>query len=156
MAIKFHRSPTEDKRKPISALKRQVDRKLCCQLEGCDEPLSMFTGPGGNRLCRRHQLEQTCYGGLGRVDRPHTFHRKWICDDCGFNPLEDHPTVRAIENEAERYRVARSLMHGDHQIRKSDGGSDAEDNIRCLCIVCHHVKTILNEDYLPGVLTDRQ
>lgn len=153
MAIRFHRSADSDKRKTLAQLKEQDEKDLRCQLDGCDEPLSMFTGPGSNRLCRRHQLEQTCYGGLGRVDRPHTFHRKWECDNCKFNPLE-HPMVLAIENEALRYRAARSLMHGDHQIRKSDGGSDAEDNILCLCIVCHHIKTILNEDYLPGIRTE--
>jgi len=156
MARKFHCSERSDRYKTASALKKQIEQDLRCRLDGCNEPLSMFTGPGGNRLCRRHQLEQTCYGGLGRIDRPHTFFRRWVCDDCGFNPLEDHPTVRAIENEAERYRVARSLLHGDHQIRKSDGGSDTEENIRCLCIVCHHIKTILNEDYLPGYRTNRQ
>jgi 5-methylcytosine-specific restriction endonuclease McrA len=47
-------------------------------------------------------------------------------------------------------RVARTLMHGDHQIRAADGGEDTEENVNGICVVCHAIKTVINEDYKPG------
>jgi 5-methylcytosine-specific restriction endonuclease McrA len=87
------------------------------------------------------------YGGMGRIDRIHTFHRDWVCDECGYNALED-PRLADITDEMTKRRVARVLMHGDHQNRQADGGDNSKANIRSLCFVCHAKKTILNEDYL--------
>ena len=85
---------------------------------------------------------------MGRADRPHTFHRKWECSDCGYQPLED-PRLADITDEMQKRRVARILMHGDHNTtRKADGGDDSADNIRSQCVVCHAKKTVLNKDYL--------
>ena len=104
-------------------------------------------GPGSEVLCREHQLKQREYGGMGRIDRPHTFHRDWICSECGYNVLED-PRLADIEDEMTKRRVGRVLMHGDHHgERRADGGDDSAENIKCLCVVCHAKKTILNEDY---------
>ena len=83
---------------------------------------------------------------MGRVDRPHTFHRKFECDDCGYKPLED-PRLESIPDEYIKRQVARVLMHGDHNIRQADGGDDSAENISSLCYVCHAKKTILEEDY---------
>jgi hypothetical protein len=84
---------------------------------------------------------------MGRIDRPHTFHRDWICSECGYNVLED-PRLADIEDEMTKRRVGRVLMHGDHHgERRADGGDDSAENIKCLCVVCHARKTILNEDY---------
>jgi hypothetical protein len=86
------------------------------------------------------------YGGMGRIDRPHTFHRKWVCSGCGYNALED-PRLADIEDEMIKRRVARVLMHGDHHQRQADGGTNSKENVRSLCYVCHAKKTILNEDW---------
>jgi hypothetical protein len=117
-----------------------------CSIPGCGQPLTHMLGPGSESLCRDHQLEQREYGGMGRMDRPHTFHRKWVCEDCGYNPLED-PRLADIEDEMVRRRVGRILIHGDHQHRQADGGDDTAENIRSVCYVCHAKKTILSEDY---------
>lgn len=82
------------------------------------------------------------------MDRPYTFHRDWVCSECGYNSLED-PRIASIEDETERLRVARTVMHGDHNgERKADGGDDSAENVKCLCFVCHAKKTIKNKDYL--------
>jgi hypothetical protein len=111
-------------------------------------------GPGSGVLCREHQLQQREYGGMGRIDRPHTFYRKWTCSCCGYNPLED-ARLADVEDEMVKRRIGRVLMHGDHIERQSDGGADTEENIQSLCYVCHAKKTVINEDYKkPGLRVD--
>jgi 5-methylcytosine-specific restriction endonuclease McrA len=44
----------------------------------------------------------------------------------------------------------RGVMHGDHIIRKSDGGADTAENINSLCCRCHMIKTYKEKDYLKG------
>jgi 5-methylcytosine-specific restriction endonuclease McrA len=133
-----------DQPKSLSQLKKEQGK--VCSVPGCGKPLTHMQGPGSGVLCRDHQVQQREYGGLGRYDRPHTFHRKWVCDECGTNVLED-PRLADIEDEIVKRRVARILMHGDHQERQADGGDDTAANIRSLCYVCHAKKTVLNEDY---------
>jgi 5-methylcytosine-specific restriction endonuclease McrA len=133
-----------DQPKSLSQLKKEQGK--VCSVPGCGKPLTHMQGPGSGVLCRDHQVQQRDYGGLGRYDRPHTFHRKWVCDECGTNVLED-PRLADIEDEIVKRRVARILMHGDHQERQADGGDDTAANIRSLCYVCHAKKTVLNEDY---------
>jgi hypothetical protein len=133
-----------DQPKSLSQLKKEQGK--VCSVPGCGKPLTHMQGPGSGVLCRDHQIQQREYGGLGRYDRPHTFHRKWVCDECGTNVLED-PRLADIEDEIVKRRVARILMHGDHQERQADGGDDTAANIRSLCYVCHAKKTVLNEDY---------
>jgi 5-methylcytosine-specific restriction endonuclease McrA len=43
-------------------------------------------------------------------------------------------------------------MHGDHIIRKSDGGADSAENIQALCLRCHAIKTIREKDFRKGSL----
>jgi hypothetical protein len=134
-----------DKIKSPSQLTSDMSKQ--CSLPGCDNPLTHMEGPGSEVLCREHQLKQREYGGMGRIDRPHTFHRDWVCSECGYNVLED-PRLADIEDEMTKRRVGRVLMHGDHHgERRADGGDDSAENIKCLCVVCHAKKTILNEDY---------
>lgn len=132
---------------PKSQEELRKDLGKTCSIPGCNNPLTHMQGPGSKVLCREHQLQQREYGGMGRIDRPHTFHRRWVCDCCGTNVLED-PRLADIEDEMTRRRVARVLMHGDHNgVRRADGGDDSADNVSSLCYVCHAKKTILNEDY---------
>lgn len=121
-----------------------------CMLEDCDLPVSHMEGPGSNVLCRIHQMQQREYGGVGRIDRPWTFYRKWHCDECGYAPLEDS-RFADITDETVLRRIARTLIHADHHhTRKADGGNDTQENIKSLCFACHAKKTILNEDYLKN------
>ena len=133
-----------DQTKSLAQLKKEQGKT--CSIPGCGKPLTHMQGPGSEVLCRDHQIQQREYGGMGRIDRPHTFHRKWTCSCCGYNPLED-PRLEDIEDEMVKRRIGRILMHGDHIERQSDGGLDTEDNIDSLCYVCHAKKTVLNEDY---------
>ena len=139
------RDPQYDKLKNPAQLKKDLEKT--CKV--CGDPVSHFEGPGSDVLCRKHQIMQREYGGMGRIDRPHTFHRAWVCSECGYDVLADE-RLADIEDEMIKRRVARVLMHGDHQERRADGGSDAEHNVSALCVVCHAKKTILNEDYRKG------
>jgi 5-methylcytosine-specific restriction endonuclease McrA len=123
------------------------DEGKICAVPGCGSELTQMQGPGQDVLCREHQLMQREYGGMGRIDRLHTFHRSWICSECGYNSLEDS-RLKDIADEMIKRRVARVLMHGDHnETRRADGGDDSAANVKCLCFVCHAKKTIINEDY---------
>jgi len=141
-----------DKRKSRGVLKEQITSGKCCQLEDCTNPLTHYEGPGSDSYCREHQLLLAEYGeGLGKADRPHTFYRGWVCVKCKYDPRED-PQFDDIEDPFHKLRCMRGVMHGDHLIRKSDGGSDTKDNIQTLCCRCHMIKTYKEKDYLKGKL----
>lgn len=145
------RNPNQDKFKSAGVLKEQIRLDCRCKLIDCDQPLTVLDGPGSDSYCREHQLLLAEYGeGLGRADRPHTFYRNWTCQGCGYDPREDEKRFGDIEDPFERLRAMRGVMHGDHQIRKSDGGTDAADNIRTLCVLCHMAKTYKEKDYRRG------
>ena len=141
------RDPNKDKMKSPAVLKEQYRRTTVCMLEDCDNPISIFDGPGGNILCREHQLECVEYGGMGKPTRPHTFYRGWECNTCGYDPRED-PSIQEIEDPYHQVRVARGVMHGDHIHLKSKGGSNTADNINTLCCRCHMIKSYKEKDYL--------
>jgi 5-methylcytosine-specific restriction endonuclease McrA len=147
--IEKFRDPIHDDWKSITERKQIFEEKRLCTLEDCQNLLTEFKGPGQEVLCREHQVEQREYGGFGRIDRPHTFHRGFVCDECGQDARE-LPAIKAIQDEVVKMRAIRSIMHGDHKQLKSEGGSDAEKNIRLLCITCHNVKTQVEQDYLGG------
>ena len=139
------RDPKKDKLKSNAVLKEQLNKK--CMLEDCDNTISIYDGPGSNTLCREHQLECVEYGGMGKPERPWTFYRTMECAKCGYNPTED-PQFEEIEDEYHRLRVMRAIMHGDHIHLKSQGGSNAKENIRSLCVLCHMAKSYIDKDYL--------
>ena len=139
-----------DSKKSIESIKKQIKNKLICSLDGCKKPISMYEGAGSDSLCRSHQLDQREYGGVGRIDRPYTFHRRLVCDMCGLDPAE---YIRKIEpslekSDAVRFsRAVRSLIVGDHIIRKADGGKDTADNIQSLCQNCNVIKGVMHDDW---------
>lgn len=147
------RDPSKDKLKSQSILKEQIKSNLICCIDGCSESISMFEGPGSDLLCREHQLKLVEYGGAGKIDRLHTLHRKWVCDDCGVDVSEQvrlkYPTLEETSPILFN-RLCRNRVIGDHQIRQADGGDDSEGNIRSLCLNCNSDKTILNEDWRKG------
>ena len=147
------RDPNKDKLKSASVRMKQIQAGLKCKLIDCNNPLSLHQGPGGDCLCREHQLKSVPYGGLGKPDRPHTFYRGWVCvgtesfPGCGYNVQED-PRFEQIEDPFVRLRAMRTCMDGDHQVLKSMGGEDTQENISALCGTCHKIKTIMEQDYL--------
>lgn len=141
------RDPNKDERKSIAVLKEQHRKNKTCMLVDCNNPISVFEGPGSDSLCREHQLLCVEYGGMGKPERPHTFYRDWGCEICGYDPrLDDR--FNDITDPYEKLRAMRAVMHGDHIHLKSHGGSDAKDNIRSVCQMCHTIKTIKEKDYL--------
>ena len=142
------RDPDKDNLKSNAVIKEQVRHERTCLLEDCNEPISVYDGPGSNTLCRKHQLECVEYGGMGKADRPYTFYRNWTCTNCGYDPREDGLRFGHVENEYDKIRAMRGVMHGDHIKLKSHGGTDTEDNINTLCVLCHMAKTYTEKDYL--------
>lgn len=138
-----------DQPKSLSQLKK--DQGRICSIPGCGKPVTHMQGPGSSSLCRDHQLQQRDYGGMGRLDRPHTFHRKQCCEECGYSPFEDPKYEQYKESNPELYnRLCRTQLIGDHQHRQADGGDHTAENIKTLCLRCNADKTILNEDYRRG------
>ena len=146
------RLPREDKRKSQSVIKRQVESRLICCIDGCDRPLSHYEGPGSDSLCRRHQLDQVVRGGYGRLDRLHTFHRNDVCQCCGQDINDDPRWEKAQQffgvelSDTQRHEIKRRYNHGDHNFRKADGGDDTEENTNAFCTFCHWVKTVIYND----------
>jgi 5-methylcytosine-specific restriction endonuclease McrA len=144
------RLASDDERKSPATIKRQLKYKLVCCIDGCGNPISQMTGPGSDRLCRDHQVNQIEYGRVGRMDRPHTFHRKWVCDHCGKDVSEEvrkkFPDLEASDPVTFN-RLCRNRIIGDHIIRQADGGDNSKENLQSLCLDCNSDKTILNEDY---------
>ena len=142
------RNPDKDKFKSSAVLTEQQLKGKTCMLQDCDNKLSMYEGPGSQVLCRQHQLECVEYGGMGKPERPHTFYRNWVCDSCNYDPREDELRFGHVENEYDKIRAMRGVMHGDHIHLKSKGGTDTKDNISTLCVLCHMAKTYTQKDYL--------
>lgn len=151
------RDPLFDKPKSLGQIRKDLDKT--CKV--CGEPVSNFEGPGSDVLCRKHQLEQRDYGGPGRIDRPHTFHRSWICSCCGIDVSIEvnrlHPGIK--ESNPDLFnRLLRNRVIGDHIVRRTDARAMgwAEEqinhpiNLQTLCLNCNSDKTILNEDYKPA------
>lgn len=135
------------KLKSFETIKRELGKP--CKVDKCTDKLTHVHGPGEHVLCRKHQLNLIENGGTGRLDRIHTFHRTWSCSECGWEALEDTRLINATDDEMTRKTIARVLIHADHHTTaKADGGDDSAENIKCLCIVCHAIKTILNGDHL--------
>lgn len=140
-----------DKPKSLAQIRKELGHT--CSIPGCGKPLTNMQGPGSSRLCREHQLAQIEYGGPGRMDRPHTFHREWICAECGKDVSVEvdkkYPGLR--ESDPDKFfRLCRNRIIGDHKIRQADGGDDTKENIQSLCLDCNSDKTIINEDYKRG------
>jgi hypothetical protein len=153
------REASKDKLKSQATLKEQYKRMCKCQLQDCNNDLTIFDGPGSDSLCREHQLQCVEYGGYGKLERPHTFHRSDVCSCCGQDINDDPRWEKAqqffgvILNEDEKHEIKRRYNHGDHNgVRKSDGGDDSAENISPMCSFCHWVKTVIKNDGRKGNL----
>jgi len=140
-----------DKPKSLGQIRKELGKT--CSIPGCGKPLTNMLGPGSESLCRDHQLLQIEYGGVGKAGRAHTFHREWICSDCGKDVSVEvdkkYPKLRDTD-PALFNRLCRNRIIGDHIIRRADGGEDTKENIQTLCLDCNADKTIVNEDYKRG------
>ena len=139
------------KRKSQSQILKELTKT--CKVDGCDESLTHFKGPGESVLCRAHQLTLKEFGGAGRLNRLHTVHRTFICDECGKNIVDElnkkYPGLSETNPDLFN-RLCRSRVIGDHKFRKADGGDDSLENIQTLCLDCNSDKTILCKDYEPS------
>ena len=143
------RNPNKDKYKSSGVLREQYKHETKCSLSDCEKDLTDFEGPGSDSYCRDHQLQLAEYGGMGKAERPHTFYREWVCEDCGYDPRED-PVFDDIEDEYHKLACQRATLEGDHQDLKSEGGADSKANIVTRCVRCHRIKSMKNKDYLGG------
>ncbi len=147
-----------DKQKSWKTIQEETSRGATCSIPGCSNPLTVFKGPGQDVYCREHQLAQKEYGGMGSGrNAPHTFHREFYCEECGYNPFED-PKYDQYKSEPDLFnRLCRSQLIADHNlVREADGGQHTKENIKTLCLRCNADKTILNKDYLPSKLVDNK
>ena len=55
---------------------------------------------------------------MGKPDRPHTFYPNWVCDNCGYDPREDDLRFGHVEDEYDKLRAMRGVMHGDPYIKE--------------------------------------
>ena len=124
--------------------------RTCC-LDGCNNHLTEYKGPGSKSLCREHQLTLREYGGPGRTDRPWTFWKKDHCECCGHDPKTNPQIVKL--KEPMRTIVARMMLHVDHvkagrqDKYKNANGVNHPKNLRTLCMECHMLKTYKDGDH---------
>ena len=141
------RNPERDRPKSFFILKEQAKTNPRCRLQDCSNPLTIYEGPGSDSYCRDHQLQFAEYGGMGKADRPYTFYRNWVCEDCGYDPRVDS-AFDDVEDPFHKSACMRATLEGDHQHLQQDGGKDIAANIVTRCCRCHRIKTMKNKDYL--------
>lgn len=141
-----------DKQKSWRIIQEETSRGATCCVPGCNNPLTIFKGLGQDVFCRKHQLSQKEYGGMGSGRNAlHTYHREIYCEECNYCPAED-PKYEKYKSDPDLFnRLCRSQLVADHHnTREADGGENTKENIKTLCLACNADKTILNKDYLPG------
>jgi 5-methylcytosine-specific restriction endonuclease McrA len=125
-----------------------------CKIPGCGRPITVLTGTCSESLCDFHLEKDHSRGGMGRLNKPYTYHREFVCDHCGFD-FRQHPIIKNIQDKKLQNRVLRSCIVADHMTRRVDGGDDSKENIQSLCRVCDAIKTTLDEDYRAGTRTSK-
>lgn len=141
-------------RKAASQIKEELERGLKCRAPSCNEPLTIYKGVG-EECCRHHQMHLRENGGLARLDRPYTFHKKWCCDWCGYDPRDDGKRFDRIKDPVRKDRGMRATLICDHIVRKSDAAAmgwtaeqiDSKENIQTLCQLCEKVKSAEEDDW---------
>jgi len=144
-------------RKTAAQIREQVDKNLTCRAPGCCDPMTIFRGLGED-YCRYHQMHLSENGGMARPDRPYTFHKKWCCDWCGYNPKED-ARFDHIQDPIRKDRGQRATLICDHIVRRADAQAmgwtneqiDGPENIQTLCQLCDKVKSAEEDDWNKNV-----
>lgn len=137
VAVKKRRDPTKDK------LKTSKPTKIC-KVDGCNNHISEYSGPGSQSVCREHQLMLREYGGNARLDRMWTFLKKDKCENCGHEPMKN-VRLQKLPYDLRRI-VSRMFLQVDHIDGNKNNNNPA--NLQTLCAECHAVKTYTNGDYL--------
>ena len=135
------RDPNLDLLKEGTALRNA--RKTRCSIEGCENFLTAYQGPGSDTLCRYHQKNLADYGGLATTKKSYSQHRGTHCEHCGYTPLTDK-RVQDVEDLKVRNRLCRTLLTVDHIDGNHENNDD--ENLQTLCTVCHAIKTVINGD----------
>lgn len=144
-SLRAHKARNPDKDLKYQTISEMRATKKCV-LDGCNQHLTHFQGPGSMQLCREHQLRLRDYGGPGRLDRPYTFWKKDSCESCGRTPSQDNPKIAQLK-EPMRTVVGRMMLQVDHKtVRKH--GSNHPKNLVTLCAECHQLKTYKNSDHI--------
>ena len=147
---KLRNKPTE--LKSNAWIKEQYANPKYCILEDCSNEITPYKGYGQDVLCAQHQSESVEYGGYGRYEREHTFHRSDVCQCCGKDINDDERWDLAQKyfnvelDEIQKHEIKRRYNHGDHEHRKADGGNNSAENTNAYCSFCHWVKTVINND----------
>jgi len=111
------RDPNLDLLKEGTALRNA--RKTRCSIEGCENFLTAYQGPGSDTLCRNHQKNLADYGGLATTKKSYSQNLNRLC---------------------------RTLLTVDHIDGNHENNND--ENLQTLCTVCHAIKTVINGDTL--------
>lgn len=154
-AFKNARDPNKDKKFSKVSEMRETSK---CMLDGCDNTLSHYQGPGSLKLCRGHQIVQREYGGFARTDRPWTFWKKDHCEECGHKPSRDNKKIVKLD-EPYKSTLGRMMLHVDHiSVGRHDkytnsNGVNHPDNLVTLCMECHMLKTYAKGDHVSDFHT---
>ena len=136
----------DDKRKSRRTIEKQLVEGKSCVV--CGKPITQMTGPGSDRLCRKHQLESVEYkNGQGKASRPYLFHRGTACVICGYSPAEDPEVVKYKDelDEVEYSRMLRSLLEVNH--KNGDHNDNDSENCETVCTKHHRIISIANKHY---------
>ena len=127
--------------------RRIIENKITCDVPGCNELISLYKGPNSDTKCREHQLQGVEYSGNAFSDRVYTYHKKHVCEECGYDPYNDHVRfkIEKFEDEADMKRCQNKLLTVDH-IDGNHNNNDPE-NCQTLCSLCHPIKTHINKDW---------
>jgi hypothetical protein len=138
----------DNKLKSFAQRKKELGK--CCSVPHCGKPLSHVVGPGSEKFCREHQVNQPEYGGYGGSSL-YSYHRKPFCEECGYNPSEDtkwkhyHYKIDdpTLFNRLCRNKLDVNHVNGNHE-------DNRPENLQTVCKPCHSDITILEQHYLSG------
>ena len=133
--------------KPKTGKLLEKARKTRCSVTGCERMLTPFEGPGADKFCRKHQKELYEYGGLAKGTKEHSFGKKDVCEECGWDPLTD-TRIANITDPVVQNRVVRSVLEVDHL--DGNHNNNEPENLKTKCLMCHRIKTIISGDYAKG------
>lgn len=136
------------KLKNPAVIKRQVLGGHKCTAPGCTEDITIYKGAGEGIYCRDHQLMLLENGGIAKPERPYTFHKKWSCSWCGYDPREDARFDRIADPKIKK-QAQRATLICDHIVKQelaeklgwSFDKIHGPDNIQTLCQICEKIKS---------------
>jgi hypothetical protein len=140
--------------KSPAAIKQQVLGGHKCTAPGCTDSVTIYKGVGESIYCRHHQMMLIENGGLAKANRPYTFHKKWCCSHCGYDPREDNRFDR-IEDPKIKKMAQRATLICDHIVTQQRAEKlgwtfdqiHGPDNIQTICQICDKIKSAEEGDW---------